>query len=95
MMQFISAKAIGASAPQPHILFNLAHRRGTSEIETAIRNNDRFKHSCMSNTLKKYKAFSDPIEGKNFVWYSRKPYSDEAWFNIIRVAREFYDRINK
>jgi len=95
MMQFIKAKTIGANIPKPHILFNLADRRGISTIERTIRDDPKFKDYCMGQTLKKYKAFSDPIDGKGFVWSSAKPYSTEAFLNVLKVAREFYDRINE
>jgi len=42
----------------------------------------------MENTLKKFKAFSEPEGGKGFVWSSGKAYSTEALYNLIVSAKE-------
>ncbi len=94
MMQFIKAKQLGTSGPEAHILFNSVPRKGTAREEILIRANSRFKDNCMTNTLKWYKAFSDPMEGKGFVWMSRKPYSTLAFINLMAVVRELIDRTN-
>jgi chromosome partitioning protein len=46
----------------------------------------------MTNTLKKFKAFSEPEGGMGFVWVSGKPYSTEAFANLVRVAKELMTR---
>jgi chromosome partitioning protein len=88
MLQFIKAKKLGISGPEPHILFNYVRRSGISPEETEIRQNPRFGRRCMTNTLKKYKVFSEPMDGKGFVWTSTKPYSNQAFSNIYQVATE-------
>ncbi len=93
MLKFIDAKKLGNKGPVPHILFNLADRKGKTKIEQDIRNNSRIANKCMLSTLKKYKVFSEPINGKGFVWFSNKPYSAQAFYNILFVAREFINRI--
>lgn len=92
MMQFIDAKKQGAAGPQPHILFNSTNRIGTSSEEKEIRANSAFANHCMTNTLKWYKAFTEPEAGNGFVWFSKKPYSNEAFRNLIAVTREFLTR---
>jgi chromosome partitioning protein len=47
----------------------------------------------MTNTLKKFKAFSEPEGGTGFVWASGKPYSTEAFLNLLRVAEELMGRV--
>jgi chromosome partitioning protein len=47
----------------------------------------------MTNTLKKFKAFSEPEGGAGFVWESGKPYSTEAFVNLLRVAEELLVRV--
>jgi chromosome partitioning protein len=47
----------------------------------------------MTNTLKRFKAFSEPEEGVGFVWASGKPYSGEARYNLQKVWSEFETRI--
>lgn len=93
MMQFMNAKKIGSSGPKPIILFNSTSRIGVSSEETAIRSNPRFGKYCLATTLKKYKAFSEPEEGKHFVWQSKKPYSSNAFENLMNVGRDFRERI--
>lgn len=93
MLNFIEAKKEGTSGPEPHILFNATPRAGVTSQEADIRGNPRFSKHCMSATLKRYQAFSDPEGGSGFVWFSKKPYSTEAFRNLLTVASEFVTRI--
>jgi chromosome partitioning protein len=93
MMQFIQTGRLGASPPTPHILFNLTSREGPSSEEQKIRADPRFADKCLSATLRYFGAFSEPLDGKGFVWYSKKPWSTRAFQNLLAVAREFVSRI--
>jgi chromosome partitioning protein len=92
MKNFIEAKQVGHTSPRPHILFNATPRNGIASQETEIRANAAYAPYCMDNTLKKFKAFSEPEGGIGFVWVSGKPYSTEAFGNLLRVARELMKR---
>lgn len=92
MMKFINAKKVGASSPMPHILFNAVPRYGKTTEEQEIRSNPRFTEYCMSATMKRYKAFTEPLDGRGFCWSSGKAYSSEATYNLIHIAGEFIDR---
>lgn len=95
MMKFIEAKKLGTSVPTPHILFNLTKRTVISTTqELDIRRHPEFSDKLfMTATLKFYTVFSQPLEGKGFVWHSRKPWSTQAFHNLYRVAEEFINRI--
>ena len=93
MMKFIAAKKAHEKAPTPHILFNNTSRQGIARAEIAIRTNKHYTPFCMTATLKRYKAFADPEEGKGFVWGSSKPYSTQAFTNLLTVATEFAKRV--
>ncbi len=93
MMQFIGDKGAGKSSPIPHILFNHTWRSGVSAEEAQIRGNPRYAKYCLAQTLKYYKAFSEPEDGEGFVWFSSKPYSTEAFHNLQGVVSEFAQRI--
>lgn len=93
MLKFIESKKAGTNGPTPYILFNKTKRGATSNIETAIRANPIFGKYCLAHTLKNFTAFSDPEEGKGFVWTSKKPYSTEARQNALNVAAEFVKKI--
>jgi len=93
MLEFIRDKRRGTSGPTPHILFNLTPRAGIPSEETRIRGDRNFRDYCMTATLKRYKAFSDPEDGQGFVWFSTRPHSTSAFFNALAVAREFVARI--
>jgi chromosome partitioning protein len=93
MTKFITAKSPGGPAPTPHILFNAVPRTGVTHEETQIRADLNFAPSCMKSTLKRYKAFSEPEGGRNFVWVSGRPYSTEALGNLIEVSQELMTRI--
>lgn len=93
MMDFINSKKIGATGPDPLILFNMTPRFGTSSEEASIRTNRKYAAHCLTTTLKKYKAFEDPEGGKGFVWTSGKPYSSEAFSNLAALANEVSLRI--
>jgi chromosome partitioning protein len=93
MLEFIGAKSVGKQPAKPHILFNNVPRIGVSSEESTIRADKKFSAHCMTNTLKKFKAFTEPEAGKNFVWASGKPYSTEALGNLLRVSRELVTRI--
>ncbi len=94
MLDFISAKKKGTAGPQPHILFNgTARHGGTSEEEDAIRADKKYGPLCMKNNLKWYKAYSEPHEGKGFVWFSGAPYSVEARRVLRLMGQEFRTRI--
>lgn len=95
MMKFISSKSPGTQGPQPHILFNSAPRTGTLSEEVEIRANPDYAKYCMTNTLKYYSAFSEPEEGRHFVWSSKKPWSTEAFRNVEAVTGEFLKRIGQ
>ncbi|RLC13372.1 MAG: hypothetical protein DRI57_16345 [Deltaproteobacteria bacterium] len=94
MLQFIEAKKLGAS-PVPHILFNMTAGNEISAEEKEIRNNPKFGGKCLRSTLKKYKVFSDPLEGNGFVWetHSKSRWSREAFDNIESVTKEFLSKI--
>lgn len=93
MFEFIKAKKIGTSGPQPIILFNATGRTGVSQEEAAIRADAKYAAACLPSTLKRFKAFSEPEGGKHFVWQSVKPYSTTAFNNLIAVAKDFRLRI--
>jgi chromosome partitioning protein len=93
MLDFIGAKQQGKGGPTPHILFNKAPRVGQSQEETEIRASEQYSDLCLTSTMKKYKAYSDPEEGKNFLWTSGKAYSVEARQNLWAVSLEFAKRI--
>ncbi|TWA91353.1 ParA family protein [Bradyrhizobium stylosanthis] len=92
MMNFINSKKVGHTSPAPHILFNATPRVGISSEELQIRATPEFTAHCMKNTLKKFKAFSEPEAGMGFTWASRKPYSGEALSNLLNVANELMMR---
>jgi chromosome partitioning protein len=93
MLRFIDSKKDGLVGPTPYILFNRTSRNGVSSLETSIRTNKLYAEYCLNHTLKLYKAFAEPEEGKGFVWKSTKPYSTEAWKNIVLVSTEFAKKI--
>lgn len=93
MMKFIAAKKAGTVGPEPHILFNQTPRFGILRQEKQIRSDPQFAKHCMTNTLKWYKAFSEPEGGRGFVWVSGKPYSTQAFHNLLQVSRELVARI--
>lgn len=93
MLRFIESKKDGAVGPVPYILFNRASRSGVSQIETTIRANALYGKYCLANTMKLYRAFAEPEEGKGFVWGSTKPYSTEAWRNLLGVTTEFVKKV--
>ena len=92
MMKFISSKSPGMKSPVPHILFNATSRVTISPQEVEIRGDKDFSGYCMQNTLKKYKAFSEPEGGKGFTWSSNRGYSTEALANLINVGVELMIR---
>ncbi len=91
MMNFIAAKKTGTVGPQPHILFNETPRSGILQQEKQIRSDSNLSKYCMTNTLKWYKAFSEPEGGKGFVWSSANPYSTHAFLNLLQVTRELIE----
>jgi len=93
MMKFIEAKKLGTKGPQPHILFNLTSPSEDSSDEATIRQNVRFAKKCMTTTLKNYKIFSEPSAEQGFVWDSNKPYSTQAFENLMGVAEEVIKKI--
>jgi chromosome partitioning protein len=68
MMNFIKAKKVGGKSPTPHILLNMTPRFGSTAKEMSIRANPEVAPFCMTRSLKRYKAFSEPEGGKGFVW---------------------------
>ncbi|MEQ9110527.1 MAG: ParA family protein [Rhodospirillaceae bacterium] len=93
MQRFITAKQVGGNLPGVHILFNATPRTGVTAQEAEIRAHPEFGALCMVNTLKRYKVFGEPEGGRGFVWVSSKPYSTEAYRNLVFVCREFLSRI--
>lgn len=93
MLEFIRAKKAGSVAPQPIVLFNSTARTTVSPEEFAIRKDPKYSALCLSDTLKWYKAFAEPEEGRGFVWQSSKPYSTTAFSNLLSVATAFKTRI--
>jgi chromosome partitioning protein len=93
MMNFINAQAPGNAAPTAHILFNSTPRTGPSKEELQIRGDPLYSSLCLTNTLKRFKAFTEPEAGSGFVWHSTKPYSTEAFRNLYSVAKELTARI--
>jgi chromosome partitioning protein len=93
MMNFIESKKIGGSGPVPHILFNAVPRDHISSEEMEIRGNAKYTKYCLGSTLKKFKAFTEVEEGAGYVWKSGKPYSTQAFNNIVSVSREIVTKV--
>jgi chromosome partitioning protein len=93
MMTFIAAKKQGSIGPKPHILFNLTGRTGISKEEQQIRGDAKYSQFCMQNSLKRYGAFNELDGGNGYVWTNKKPYSSQAWGNLVHVTKEFLTRI--
>lgn len=93
MLRFIGSKKSGTTGPDPYILFNRTSRGGVSPLEASIRANASYGKYCLNNTMKTFRAFAEPEEGKGFVWGSGKPYSKEAWRNVLAVTNEFVRKI--
>lgn len=87
MTNFIKSKDVPKSII-PHILFNDVPRTGVLALENSIRNNKSYKDFCMTTTLKHYSVFGEPEEGVGFVWDSKKPWSTQAFLNLMSVTRE-------
>jgi len=94
MMRFVDASRIGQSSLVPHILFNRMPRTGTASEEITIRADPKVGKYCMANTLKRFKAFAEPHEGKGFVWWNRKSYTAQAKANLQAVATELVTRLS-
>lgn len=93
MMRFMTSKQVGANSPVAHVLFNHVPRIDILTEERAIRTDKDVGPKCLRQTLKYYKAFGDPEAGKNFVWFSKKPWSGAAFRNLETVCREIIGRI--
>ena len=94
MLKFINAISSTTNTPDTLILFNMIPRSGSSpKVVNEVSSDPKMGGMCLKNTFKKYSAFSDPNDGIGFVWSSRKPYSTEAFINLMNVSREFAERI--
>lgn len=93
MMTFIEAKKQGSKGPTPIILFNNVPRVGTSKEELSIRSDQNYGPLCMTNSMKRYTAFTEPESGSGFAWQSKKAYSSEATGNVYKVAKEFLEKV--
>ncbi len=95
MIRFIDANKTEQHKLEPHILFNLVPRSGPApKVVKEITTDEKLGPLCLSHKLIKYSAFSEPTEGTGFVWSSGKPYSTEAFSNLLGTAREFAKTIN-
>lgn len=92
MLKFIAASQIGGQGPIPHILFNAVPRHEISDEEAQVRQSKELAPYCLAATLKKLKAFSEPMGGQGFVWANTKPYSGEAKTNLLAVMNEVITR---
>lgn len=93
MLDFIESKQLGTKGPTPHILFNKSPLSRSTPEELAIRANAKYSKYCLRNSLKKYKAFSEPEGGRGFVWHNKKPHSKMARSNLQSVAYEIGEKI--
>lgn len=91
MMQFMAANRVGSSGPLAHILFNMEGRQPSSS-QLDIRGNAHFAKYCLAASLERFKAFSDPIGGANFVWFSGASHSGRARSNLTSVVGEIIAR---
>ena len=95
MRRFVNASTTADKRPQLHILFNMTPRSGPApSVVTEIPEDKALKELCLPHALNKYRAFAEPTGGEGFVWQSRKPYSTQAFFNLLTVTREFAERID-
>lgn len=92
MMRFLDVNKVGSSGASPHILFNM---EGTqpSASQLTIRGNAHYTNHCLGGSLQRFKAFSDPVGGANFVWFSGLPHSGRARNNLTTVVTEIVTRI--
>lgn len=93
MLRFVDAHKSGEKGAVPHILFNMAPRSGISDQEATIRASPTYAKYCLDNTLKHYSAYSEPEDGRGFVWFSTKPWSTTAFRNLESVAKELVHRL--
>ena len=94
MLSFIETQKVGNSGPIPHIIFNRMPRNGVTGAENTIRGNPKLSSKCLTQTIKRYTVFSEPKEGRGFVWSSGKPWSTEAFRNLSGVAKEIASKLN-
>ena len=95
MRRFVSASTTSEKRPQLHILFNMTPRSGpTPPLVEEIRQDKALGTLCLGRTLNKYSAFAEPSGGQEFVWRSSKPYSTQAFYNVLAVTREFAQRLD-
>lgn len=93
MKKFIESVRDAGKGPIPHVLFNAMPRGGATDEETQIRAAPELAPLCFKESLKRYKAFAEPMGGKGFVWKSKRPYSGEAAMNLSAVMQELVTRI--
>jgi chromosome partitioning protein len=92
MVQFVDSVKTGTKGAQPHILFN-AEGKHPSSSQNDIRSNPHFSKHCVATPLRWFKAFSDPVGGENFVWYSGRPHSGGARTSLLTVADDLVGRL--
>lgn len=94
MQRFVAANRLPSTTPGVSILFNNTSRSGPpSSTEAAVRADPKLAPLCFTNRLHYYKVFSEPFEGRGFVWSSTKPWSNRAFRNLWAVAEEFVDKV--
>lgn len=92
MVNLINSPVFKKNQPKMHILFN--HNPSYDQaIEEEIRSHERFGSKCLSNTMKKYSAYNDLVNGEGYVWKLNKAYSRKAYFNMSSIAAELLDKM--
>lgn len=94
MRRFIENAKKGPHKTPYHIIFNDNGTATSTKRADAIRTHERYAKHCMVQRLRNYKAFSDPVSGRRFVWYSKVSYSTKAWTNLNQVTSEVVERLD-
>lgn len=92
MVNFINSPEFKKNKPKLHILFNHTPKSDLV-IEKEIREHERFGSKCLTQTMKKYTAYTSLVNGDGYVWKLNKAYSRKAYFNMSSIATELLNKI--
>lgn len=94
MSEFIDASKAGPRKPPYHIVFNRAGAHWSQDAENTIRGHASHGTRCSLHALRRFKAYADPSEGQDFVWYSKRPHSTNAWRSLNLLVDELVGKLN-
>ncbi|EOV0854464.1 ParA family protein [Vibrio parahaemolyticus] len=93
MNDFTKTLFSGTQKPKLHIVYNCIGPQDAAFLEK-MEKVTSFKKISLTNHVQKLSAFQATMEGKDYLFNTKKPHSTRAYNNMVNVAKELLGKLS-